>query len=206
MGQCHEIFDPHWEFWSCFRGLIETSESASAFSLKPLNPLPLWHWDRRIRFRSQSLLLHSIVLKTTFLRKIMFFLRIPWSHWNRRSCFCGLNETAKSASAFSLKLPNSLLWSHWNRRSRPFQTNISNFCVNLKPIWETALAVNQGPRVDWLMKTTDGRKSRYTVPLNKLEGNSVPRLLDKERKRSNLSLSKRLPLLSPLCSRSSSVI
>jgi hypothetical protein len=34
-----------------FRSLIETAESASAVSLRPLNQLPLSHWDRRIRFR-----------------------------------------------------------------------------------------------------------------------------------------------------------
>jgi hypothetical protein len=38
----------HWDWGRCFRGRNETPESAYAASLKPLNPLPLSHLDRRI--------------------------------------------------------------------------------------------------------------------------------------------------------------
>jgi hypothetical protein len=44
-------------------------------------------------------------------------LRIPRSHWNRRNRFRGLIETAKAASAVSLKPRNPLPRSHWNCRS-----------------------------------------------------------------------------------------
>jgi hypothetical protein len=42
----------------------------------------------------------------------------------------------------------------------------SIFSANSKPYSKRLSPMNQGPRGDFLMKKTDGRKSRDTVPLS----------------------------------------
>jgi hypothetical protein len=147
------ILQSYWDRWICFRGLIDTAESASTVSLRPPNP---------------NFYRHSFVLKKLpFCVKIMLlnFFWILQSHWNRQSLFCGLIEAAKAASKVSLKPPNLLPRPHWNRGSRQFQTIILNFSAILKPYAKQLWSVNQGPRGCWLMKKTEGGKSRETVPL-----------------------------------------
>jgi hypothetical protein len=91
---------------------------------------------------------------------------LPRSHWSRRSHFRGLIETAESASTASLKLRKRLPRSHWDCWSRQFQMIISNFSAISQPYAKWLLPVNQGPRGCWLMKKTEGRKSRDTFSLN----------------------------------------
>jgi hypothetical protein len=112
-------------------------------SLKPLNPLPRCHWDRRICSCSlvetpePKFFRQSFVLKTTFLGKNYvfgsFFKGFSGLIETVESASAvsmkppnplfGLIETAESASAVSLKPPNPFLRSHWNCGSRAFQMN-----------------------------------------------------------------------------------
>jgi hypothetical protein len=85
---------------------------------------------------------------------------IPRSHWDRGIFdknvyvrFRGIIETAESDSL------------HTICGIRTLHTIISIFSAKTKPYAKRLYAVNQGPRRDCLMKKTEGRKSRDTVPL-----------------------------------------
>jgi hypothetical protein len=166
----------HWDRWIPVRGLIETTESASAASLRPLNLLPRPHWDCRICFcglieTKPNFVLHSFVLKTTFLCEnnvVKIFL----------NGFRRVIETAEAASAVSLKPPKRLPWSHWNRQScfgglietaelRPLKQAISNdyleFLVDFEAICEMAIARESGG-VDWCKNW--GTKISWHCPFN----------------------------------------
>jgi hypothetical protein len=115
----------HWDSWICFRGLIETDESASAMSLRPLKPLPRSQWGRG----SQTFLDIVLCLKLPLWGKLCCwsFLKdsavsmkppnpLPRSHWTRWICFRGsriscLNETMEAAPLVSLRLWKPL-WHH----------------------------------------------------------------------------------------------
>jgi hypothetical protein len=135
----------HWDRWIRFRGLIDTAESASAVSLRPLNLLPRFHWDRQIRFRG----LIEIVEAKLIIRSFVLVLWIPRSNWNHRSRFRGLIATAEAASAakaafaVSLKPPNPL--------PRPYCNRGSGFCSLI----ETAEADNfkQLSRISWRFRS-----------------------------------------------------
>jgi hypothetical protein len=134
----------HWHRWIHFRGLIEATEPASAVSLRPPNPLPRSHWDRR----SQSFFRHSFCWKLPFCVEIMvlkfFFMDsavsfkssklLLRSHWSRRRHFRCLIETIESASAASLKPLKQTIWNDYRE-----------FLGNFEAIWETALARESGP-------------------------------------------------------------
>jgi hypothetical protein len=93
----------HWACGSRFFSLIETAQSASAVSLKLLNPLPRSHWY----CRSQKFLHIVLCWKLSYWGKIMLLKFFTQG-------FHGLIETAEVASAVSLKSRKLLPWSHWN--------------------------------------------------------------------------------------------
>jgi hypothetical protein len=81
--------------------------------------------------------------------------RLPRSLLDRKS---HTFPYSKLIQKFSCRLPRPI----WDRGSG-FRLD---FLSKFKAIFETALAHESGPyRGDWLMKKTEGRKSRDTVPL-----------------------------------------
>jgi hypothetical protein len=105
----------HWDHGIRSRGLIETAEyltkmlmSNPAVSMRPRNPILRSHWYRGIRTLQTIISIFSAKTKPH-----NFSCRIPRSQWDRGVGFPGLNETAGSASAVSMRPGDRIPRSHW---------------------------------------------------------------------------------------------
>jgi hypothetical protein len=100
-----------------FRGLIESTESASAISLTPLNLLPQSHWDCWIRFRGFIETAKSASMVSLRPRKANIFRRSFVLKTTSQCTKIWLLKFFLLDSAVSLKPLKPLPRFHWNHGS-----------------------------------------------------------------------------------------